>query len=172
MMDAIPSWTQPVPTGGNWDEVVLPVVARKRGMDGHYEQADGATRSKRPESARIEPAPGTFGYDHSKYRPPREDDIPMDEFGQRPQDISIAEEEENGTRASTFKEDDIRPAYVRPPPPATTSTTSTPFSHYGGKGKSKSKVGIPEITVTPPTFDTEREGKDDEGAGCCKCVIM
>lgn len=76
MMDAIPSWTQPVPAGGNWDEVsilgylistfwslrsvcnqvVLPVVARKRGLDGHYEQADGATHSKkRPGSERIEP---------------------------------------------------------------------------------------------------------------------
>lgn len=55
MMDAIPSWTQPVPNGGNWDEVVLPVVARKRGLDGHYEQADGSVQHRKPEPERIEP---------------------------------------------------------------------------------------------------------------------
>ncbi|KAJ7600250.1 hypothetical protein C8J56DRAFT_5728 [Mycena floridula] len=38
---------------------------------------------RKPE--RVEPAPGTFGYDHSKYRPPRAGDefspVPFDEFG-------------------------------------------------------------------------------------------
>ncbi|OBZ71604.1 hypothetical protein A0H81_08539 [Grifola frondosa] len=34
---------------GNWDDVVLPVVARKKGLEGHYEKADGSrARSRRP----------------------------------------------------------------------------------------------------------------------------
>lgn len=72
-MDAIPSWTQPVPRQGNWDEVhflcffngkstenlicvqvVLPVVARKKGLDGHYEHADGNSQPRKRQSA-IEP---------------------------------------------------------------------------------------------------------------------
>jgi hypothetical protein len=89
----------------------------------------------------------------------------MNEFGQRPQDISIAEEEENHSRTSTFKEDDNRPAYVRPLPP---QISSAPFSHYANKGKD----GIPAITITRPTSDMEREAQDEEDAGCCKCVIM
>jgi hypothetical protein len=89
----------------------------------------------------------------------------MSEFGQRPQDISIAEEEENRSRISTFREDDTRPAYVRPPPP---QVSSPPFSHYASKGKD----GIPAIMITRPTSDVEREAKEEEGAGCCKCVIM
>jgi hypothetical protein len=48
MVDAIPSWTQPIPPSGNWDEVVLPVVARKKGLDGQYEHADGSPKPKAP----------------------------------------------------------------------------------------------------------------------------
>jgi hypothetical protein len=36
-------------------QVVLPVVARKRGLDGHYAQADGSVQSKKPEDEIIEP---------------------------------------------------------------------------------------------------------------------
>lgn len=86
----------------------------------------------------------------------------MNEFGQRPQDMSIAEEEEERGRPSFSRNDDTRPAYVRPSEP-------TPFSRYTGKGNDV----VPEIRITHPTFDTEQQGKDDEHAGCCaKCVIM
>lgn len=61
VMDAIPSWTQPIPPTGNWDDVrtyslifepqylivgqvILPVVARKKGLEGHYETADGSPK--------------------------------------------------------------------------------------------------------------------------------
>lgn len=65
MADAIPSWTQPKPREGNWDEVsdfyccsfpnadrlelkvVLPVVARKKGLEDHYEHADGSPQPKK-----------------------------------------------------------------------------------------------------------------------------
>jgi hypothetical protein len=65
-------------------------------------------------------APGTFGYDHSKYRPPREDlgeNIPMDEFGrpmpmrQRPEgqedDIDMDNPSSN-PYASSNPHDEIR----------------------------------------------------------------
>ncbi|KAF7972032.1 hypothetical protein HWV62_19253 [Athelia sp. TMB] len=164
--NAIPSWTQP--TGGNWDEVVLPVVARKKGLDDHYEEGDGNTQSKKAdESMRIEPAPGTFGYDHTKYRPPR-DDIPMSDFAQRPanpEDTSIAEEPESqdvrGRPSFAVKqEDDPRPAFVPPKSPA-------PFAHYAVTSK---ESGVPNILITRPTIDENVQ--DEHDGGCCKCVIM
>lgn len=75
MADAIPTWTQPISPGGNWDEVrtcplcvpepdsifclmhmqvVIPVVARKKGMDEFYTSADGR-QQKRPPSLIPEP---------------------------------------------------------------------------------------------------------------------
>jgi hypothetical protein len=36
-------------------QVILPVVARKRGLDGHYEKADGSVPHKKPENEPIEP---------------------------------------------------------------------------------------------------------------------
>ena len=67
MADAIPSWTQPKKVG-NWDDVridqlllkidhvaeqsdlqvVLPVVARKMGLDDQYEEADGSPKQQHP----------------------------------------------------------------------------------------------------------------------------
>ncbi|KAJ3552756.1 hypothetical protein NM688_g3984 [Phlebia brevispora] len=95
---AIPTWTQPVPANGNWDDVVLPVVARKKGLEGQYQQVDGSPRPQPTTRDVVEPAPGTFGYDASKYRrPPRRstdpEDIPMDEFGQRKDTIDTVPEE-------------------------------------------------------------------------------
>ncbi|PCH40429.1 hypothetical protein WOLCODRAFT_67522 [Wolfiporia cocos MD-104 SS10] len=46
VVDAIPTWTQPVPPSGNWDDVVLPVVARKKGLESHYTPADGSPKPK------------------------------------------------------------------------------------------------------------------------------
>ncbi|KAF9468662.1 hypothetical protein BDZ94DRAFT_1245945 [Collybia nuda] len=169
-MDAIPSWTQPVPRQGNWDEVVLPVVARKKGLDNHYEQADGKPQPKKRDSA-IEPAPGTFGFDHSKYRPPRGDPefIPMDEFGRPSTRIT----EESGQKDvdlnpshPTPTAHDETPLPVRHPPPP----SPAPFSDYAPTN---------DTIVVPPVSGKQRadveQGKtddDDDGGGCCKCVIM
>jgi len=163
VVDAIPSWTQPVPADGNWDEVVLPVVARKRGLDGHYAQADGRAQSKEPESEPIEPAPGTFAYDNSKHRPREINGIPMYEFRQRPQDIDIPEVEEDQAQPGRAWNDDTRPAYVR------SQRSPLPSPHHANKGKES----IPKIRITQPTFDMEQQqGKEKDDAGCCKCVIM
>ncbi|TFY81166.1 hypothetical protein EWM64_g2844, partial [Hericium alpestre] len=59
MANAIPTWTQPVPPGGNWDDVVLPVVARKKGLDEYYTKADGSPKPRKKRES-IAPAPGTF----------------------------------------------------------------------------------------------------------------
>jgi hypothetical protein len=87
----------------------------------------------------------------------------MYEFGQRPQNINLPEVEEERNRLSSAKNDDVRPAYVRPQGPPAPS-----ISQYANKGKEN----IPEIRITRPTFDMEQEGKDKDDAGCCKCVIM
>ncbi|EGN91708.1 hypothetical protein SERLA73DRAFT_80198 [Serpula lacrymans var. lacrymans S7.3] len=173
MEDAIPSWTQPVKSG-NWDEVVLPVVARKKGLDGQYEQADGSPRPKASMTKVFEPAPGTFGYDHSKYRSPQGEDIPMDEFGQRGREIIIQTVEEDIKSRNDVEEEnqsphpkDMRKIVARPP------DSPMPFSQYVNPDPNQ-VISIPAITVTKPSMDLERGyGEDDEdSAGCCKCVIM
>ncbi|KAF9651659.1 hypothetical protein BDM02DRAFT_3090921 [Thelephora ganbajun] len=51
---AIPTWTQPI-AGSNWDEVVLPAVARKKGLDGQYQTTDGSPEPRKPQPERPEP---------------------------------------------------------------------------------------------------------------------
>lgn len=172
MVDAIPTWTQPIQKSGTWDEVVLPVVARKKGLDGQYEQADGSPRPKPPNP--VAPAPGTFGYDYSKYRAPRGEEIPMDEFGKLPSEIQetpvpIPESPPPTVPPLTEElERPIRPARRKtiPRPP----DSPAPFSHY-------QHTDIPTINVTRPSTDVELPQQvphddEDTGAGCCKCVVM
>ncbi len=78
VVHAIPSWTQPVPSSGNWDDVgtiyftvdshinavyqvVLPVVARKKGLEGQYEHADGSPKPK-PTNTVIEPVSASVSH--------------------------------------------------------------------------------------------------------------
>lgn len=172
MVDAIPTWTQPVQKSGTWDEVVLPVVARKKGLDGQYEQADGSPRPKPPDP--VAPAPGTFGYDYSKYRAPRGEEIPMDEFGKQPSAIQETRAPIPESPPPTLPPLTVEPE--RPIRPARRKTTPrppdspAPFSHYR-------HTDIPTINVTRPSTDLEPPQQvphddDDTGAGCCKCVVM
>ncbi|KAG2340185.1 hypothetical protein BDR05DRAFT_967224 [Suillus weaverae] len=172
MVDAIPTWTQPVQKSGTWDEVVLPVVARKKGLDGQYEQADGSPRPKPPDP--VAPAPGTFGYDYSKYRAPRGEEILMDEFGKPPsviQEAPVPIPESPPPTLPPLTEEPERP--IRPARRKTTPRppdSPAPFSHYR-------RTDIPIINVTRPSTDLEpsqQVPRDDEdtGAGCCKCVVM
>ncbi|KAI0917551.1 hypothetical protein AcV7_004882 [Taiwanofungus camphoratus] len=177
VVDAIPSWTQPVPPSGNWDDVILPVVARKKGLEGHYATADGSPRQKHEANNVIEPAPGTFGYDYSKYRRPREnggaEEIQMDEFGQK---LDVAREEpptaqqpapqpQHLYRNANESEHDL--AHSRPSPPP----SPPPFSRY--KNSDMTTENGMHQPMEPPMGDHDKQGgQDDEGAGCCKCVIM
>ncbi|KAG6900637.1 hypothetical protein C0993_006741 [Termitomyces sp. T159_Od127] len=199
MIDAIPEWTQPVPHQGNWDDVVLPVVARKKGLDEHYQKVDGNTA---PRTVNTTPAPvclpvllqpfapltfflpfqapGTFGYDDSKYRRTHGDvepeSIPMDEFGQSESQLPKPQlEEERPSEPSLY------PTYVdshnQTQLPARTAPSPAPFSDYA-TGPS-TKINPPSPITT--TADLEKRSKvvqqlpddrDEEGGGCCKCVIM
>lgn len=76
MAHAIPVWTQPVDEGSNWDEVrigyscfafslmtiisqvVLPVVARKKGLDDQYEMQDGSPKPAKVRETVPEPVCG------------------------------------------------------------------------------------------------------------------
>ncbi|GLB38193.1 hypothetical protein LshimejAT787_0500580 [Lyophyllum shimeji] len=168
MIDAIPEWTQPVPRQGNWDEVVLPVVARKKGLDEHYEKADGKPTPRKVENT-IAPAPGTFGFDHSKYRPPRADGegetIPMDEFGRptpqrqpaspRPEEPAPTARETN-TKPTAHDEMRI-PSRAGAPSPL-------PFSDYAPVQGGEKAPGL--------LNQQDLQEEKDEGGGCCKCIIM
>ncbi|KAF7299432.1 hypothetical protein MIND_00893000 [Mycena indigotica] len=179
MSNAIPTWTQPLaPSTGRWDDVVLPVVARKKGLDGYY-SADGSPKPRREEQP-IAPAAGTFGWDHTKYRPPREDGaIAMDEFG-RPMPVEAKDDESQspqgafGNPLSPLSEHEKTPvgpqARLKPhlvDPPRTASPA--PFSDYRGPS---------QIDLSAEAAKLEQNGgrlpppEEDEGAGCCKCVVM
>ncbi|KAL1744223.1 hypothetical protein HDZ31DRAFT_39115 [Schizophyllum fasciatum] len=177
--DAIPVWTQPK-KAGNWDEVVLPAVARKQGLSEHYEQADG---SPKPAQRRSQPAPapGTFGFDHSKYRPPREGEaIEMDEFGrpiekqydagdaaqQEEREQEYARQQEQYAQASRRQwnaHDETPLPITRPPQPP----SPAPFSHY----LEGTDPQLPPMTP-PPDRQQQRVDEDDGGSGCCKCIVM
>ncbi|GJE91911.1 hypothetical protein PsYK624_080630 [Phanerochaete sordida] len=176
IMHAVPSWTQPVPKSGNWDDVVLPVVARKKGLEDHYVPADGSPKPK-PVRNIIEPAPGTFGFDHAKYRDrngSRPEEISMDEFAQRLDELPNPEPKPKLKVVDTAP----RPQSPLAPPPRMTGSSSpvraespAPFSQYSAP------VPIPEIRVIRASSDNQQKVDtrgDDEGGGggCCKCVIM
>ncbi|KAJ8081039.1 hypothetical protein PM082_017879 [Marasmius tenuissimus] len=175
MAHAIPTWTQPVPNQGNWDEVVLPTVARKKGLADQYEQADGSPKPKQERGP--EPAPGTFGYDHSKYRPPRGENgeaIPMDEFG-RPREeeefkdpsATLHENDQFNTSISQLQDQQQRRLRPEPPP------SPVPFSQYHHKQPAvhlpPSTTAKPEQAQQPPQ---EPVLEEKEESGCCRCVVM
>ncbi|KAJ7646199.1 hypothetical protein B0H17DRAFT_438060 [Mycena rosella] len=181
MADAIPSWTQPVaPSTGRWDDVVLPVVARKKGLDRLYEQADGSPKPKKVEEP-VAPAPGTFGWDHSKYRPPRDGDIQMDEFG-RPV-ARIPEDDDEDERQRAFgsplyppTEHDLRPVgpqQARAPPTKVEPPRSpVPFADYAPGGAANVNIDLEAAQMKYGAQPPPPPADDDGGAGCCKCVVM
>ncbi|KIY69324.1 hypothetical protein CYLTODRAFT_232691 [Cylindrobasidium torrendii FP15055 ss-10] len=178
LRDAIPEWSQPVPRHGNWDDVVLPVVARKNGLDSYYETVDGSPKPK-PVDDRIPPAPGTFGYDHTKYRPPRDmdpNDISMDEFGAPKvvEDEGKDKEKDYYQHQHSFSSQPTRydqmpltqsgrAQYPPHPPPS-----PVPFASYHGPSETSHQHSAP-----PPAVDQYRPPvQEEDSGGCCKCVVM
>ena len=127
-------------------------------------------------------APGTFGYDYSKYKPGQRggEEIPMDEFGgsEHPSDPealaeeAAAEDEAHPDDPASPKSPTKKPltplktspsmrrAMQQPPSPA-------PFSSYVPvEGMTLDTSQIPQ----PPRVE-QRIEKEEEG-GCCKCVVM
>ncbi|KAI0824017.1 hypothetical protein BC628DRAFT_1323551 [Trametes gibbosa] len=172
--DAIPTWTQPVPANGNWDDVVLPVVARKKGLDGQYLTADGSPKTKEPQPTVYEPAPGTFGYDATKYRRRQSghlEQIPMDEFGQMPeQDLSVPK---NGLTATA-------PSPIPSPTPVSFDRSNRapsppPFAHYARSEHDHQptpQTMQPMSTLQPHNQQPQVVIEEESGGGCCRCVIM
>ncbi|KZV90306.1 hypothetical protein EXIGLDRAFT_125123 [Exidia glandulosa HHB12029] len=189
-MDAIPVWTQPK-HNGNWDDVVLPAVAKKMGMvdNVNYEQTDGTPRPprKRESSDRIAPAPGTFGYDESKVRRPPPT-LQLDEFGRPgepgPQTSGESEEERQQTEPILRP---ISPGTMRrgrstaepPPSPAPFSSYNTPQRPLQPP-RMNSQPSIqyqmqPQVYIEPPPperFVLEKQKEEEKESGCCRCVIM
>ncbi|KXN82820.1 hypothetical protein AN958_02094 [Leucoagaricus sp. SymC.cos] len=183
MADAIPSWTQPKIMPGNWDDVVLPVVARKKGLDDLYEKADGSPQPKKKEEAPIAPAPGTFGYDGTKNcrRGVSGEDIEMDDFGQpkpaplntmpdvlkevelteflKPPEPILEEDPKTGISAA---HNNIRVPVKPPPSPA-------PFAHYAPTTHYTPEIDFAKLHQEQQQAAVEQ---GEEGAGCCKCVVM
>lgn len=180
IMHAVPSWTQPVPKSGNWDDVVLPVVARKKGLEDHYVPADGSPKPKPVNKNVIEPAPGTFGFDHSKYRgrtDSRAEEIQMDDFGQRLDELPAAADEQEARPQQVVVDKEPPPQSPLTPPARSVGAASparpespAPFSQYSAP------VPIPEIRVIRASTDHQQADVHVEaetgGGGCCKCVIM
>ncbi|KAJ3503835.1 hypothetical protein NLJ89_g8252 [Agrocybe chaxingu] len=176
MADAIPSWTQSVPGEGNWDDVVLPVVARKKGLNGYYENADGSPQPKKVEKA-VEPAPGTFGFDHTKYREPRNNDefILMDEFGRPTEQQSMAPEDDADAGVDKLPsgpaplrrsiQDDGVPIRIPPSP------SPLPFSQYAPTSVQTRVNGLP-ADDQEQEWQRRQQMREEKEAGCCKCLVM
>ncbi|ETW82140.1 hypothetical protein HETIRDRAFT_418095 [Heterobasidion irregulare TC 32-1] len=163
--------------------VVLPVVARKRGLDDQYTKANGSPQPKQNGNPTPEPAPGTFGYDYSKYRPGRTEEIPMAEFGQRPEPIDESMHEQPPPSPAPAPrppqpprdqeyEQHVRNMRMQPPP------SPAPFSRYLAEPKDEMEphaVSAEPVQMTHMSIERghpQQEDEEDGSAGCCKCVII
>ncbi|TFK20409.1 hypothetical protein FA15DRAFT_127814 [Coprinopsis marcescibilis] len=169
---AIPTWTQPIHKSGNWDEVVLPVVARQKGMDDHYQTADGSPQPRMVDKT-VAPAPGTFGYDATKYRRNmnnEQESIPMDEFGRSSERPILDQHKPEWTLQpylDTYTADESR-GQARPSPPP----SPAPFSHYAPP-RDQVIVTKPNTAIQQRPPEAELLDQDDKhSGGCCKCTIM
>ncbi|TFK48732.1 hypothetical protein OE88DRAFT_1737506 [Heliocybe sulcata] len=194
MSYAIPVWTQPK-AKGNWDEVVLPVVARKKGLHGLYEEADGNTPQKKPEEAEPAPAPGTFGFDYSKYKPPRTDltgdDIPMDEFGRSYREDQEDQSEWHGEPESgpAMSQIDVNEEMERERErarmrlnPQRAAESPVPFARYHSPNEQETMSANGHPPQAQPQVEMQvfaeqekrrrQQEEEEEAGGCCKCVIM
>ncbi|OCB89876.1 hypothetical protein A7U60_g2905 [Sanghuangporus baumii] len=176
MADAIPSWTQPK-KAGNWDDVVLPVVARKMGLEDQYEEADGSPKAGRPSSEIVPPQPGTFGFDPSKrrqnYDPATGEEIPMEQFDRSDR----IEEEKNGEEGVPIKSVDVNENR------ASKRFSQAPVNFGGNKFKQNSNRYEPPPSPAPfvqyqtPSFTKPEPGhelviEEEKHGGCCGCTIM
>ena len=173
-------------------QAVLPVVARKKGLEGHYQQADGAPRVPKPVETVPEPvrslpshltaelchlklvsffatqAPGTFGFKYRVRQDSQGINTPLDNFAH---DDALSRPE--GAHPSELE----RPTGLASPPPQMRSSASprpespAPFSHY----VNAIPAPVPQIRVTRPSTEAQKmemQIEEEQESGCCKCVIM
>ncbi|KAG8715873.1 hypothetical protein FRC11_013743 [Ceratobasidium sp. 423] len=170
LADAIPPIPpdQQIPDDGNWDDVVLPTIARR--MQGGEDVVMLDLKPKEEKEEPIPPAPGTFGYHErqkEKERKEREQrptsGLELEEFGawdRKPKPAEkVAEKAEEKRKAPSpppFSDYTPVPPVVKPPEP------------------------IPAPVVQPMVISEadlrqampDRSKDDSHGAGCCKCVVM
>ncbi|KAG8846901.1 hypothetical protein FRB96_001746 [Tulasnella sp. 330] len=195
MADAIPPWAQspPPPTNGNWDDVVLPTVAKKMGLNNKSEVditmlGDG----KREGPGRtFEPAPGTFAYDRSKIRSPSASSVmgDLELGGKQSADIGRRSEQSSPPPRSPSPQPFAAympvaaEEYVPQPrvsqeviPPPRPIREASPPRQEPPRAQTQETKAKPTIFVTSPSElgvpARTAKMEDDEGAGCCKCVIM
>ncbi len=137
-------------------------------------------------------APGTFGYDYSKYRPHPEDDvIPMTDMdagrnaeASSPTERSVpSDEPQTDARGEPRRESKGESAeteeHVRmrmQPSPAPFSRYQTSIGHEDHEGRSRLPAGLTTADIKPPAMSEQGRrvygGEEQDGAGCCKCIIM
>ncbi|EJC98148.1 uncharacterized protein FOMMEDRAFT_143581 [Fomitiporia mediterranea MF3/22] len=169
MADAIPSWTQPK-KADNWDDVVLPAVARKMGLEDQYEEADGSPKAQRPASQEvIPPQPGTFGIDYSKrrsrYDPMTGEEIPLSELEKVEEDRSPVKvgNDEALRKSKRFSK-------MNGAPGTHLNDGHPPFN----KGYIPSASPAPFAEYTRPNNLPEHDlaEQHESRSACCGCVIM
>lgn len=171
LADAVPFLeSQPIlPPSGNWDEVILPTVAKKMRMVHDDSSASvtmlGSTSKLHTgcdSTVSVPPAPGTFGYSPFKTRTGVDD--PTSERG-------VTTLTKQHSRQTTTP-DDVIPL---PAPTANSSITGEKSSDQPIRQIIVSRKGAPnnkrEVSVTSPSVKP-RAVVDDESGGCCKCVVM
>lgn len=131
-------------------------------------------------------APGTFGFDHSKYRPPRGDgvSIPMDEFGRQTNDDQSTDAHRRADGSDEFHETRLHAtsAHDETQLPARQghSPSPAPFSDYPASTierrpiQNRPEPNLSEAQAKLSSQQGQPDKLDDEdgGSGCCKCVIM
>ena len=114
-------------------------------------------------------APGTFGFDHTKYRHPRDnfETIPMDEFGRPERPVTDQSDTQKRPDGLTINPDDPRNANRMPAGPP----SPVPFADYA---PNSIKV------VDPGALEAQQQARqqqqqyqeEEKDAGCCRCVVM
>lgn len=182
LADAIPHIppSQTAPDDGNWDDVVLPTVARR--MQGPDVVMLERKPAEEKEEEPIPPAPGTFGY-HEKQRERanakardirRGSGLEMEEFGawdtMGKKVEEKAEERKKAPSPPPFAD------YTPIPPPAPEVVPSPAESRRQSTRPAPTAQLNGGMVITEADLrQASGKGKskdDSHGAGCCKCVVM
>lgn len=180
---------------------MLPVVARKKGLEDFYEKADGSPQQKKPEDTPIAPvshschqmvnhrplitlqAPGTFGFDGTKVRrsPNHDDGVEMAEFGgsipppgdRRTGRIEedVLEEIEPGMLLEQGQQRDDAIQMSQFSPAREHVRMPPPVSMPFAEYSANDTLHIVS-TLGRPRKEEPVEVEDGGGGGCCKCVVM
>jgi len=180
LADAIPHIppSQTAPDDGNWDDVVLPTVARRMQAP-DVVMLEGKPKEKQEEE-RVPPAPGTYGYlerleelERAKERDRRRGSgLELEEFGAwngvRRKGAEKVEERVKAPSPPPFAAYTPVPEVVQPPvEPRRESARPSPSPTAQTNG-----VVITEAALRQPGLGRHKLKDDSHGAGCCKCVVM